>query len=194
MVKIKICGITRLCDADALNEYMPEYCGFVLSPGFRRSVTPQTALEIRSRLKPEIQTVGVFVNESEEFIKSCVKSGAISVVQLHGGESTEFIAGLSGITVIKSFICTSPPETSGFENADYYLFDSGKGTGKTFPLQNIPAASKPFFLAGGLNESNVQSAIKSVSPFCVDISSGVETNGFKDKKKIETIIRRIRNE
>jgi phosphoribosylanthranilate isomerase len=169
--KVKICGLFRPEDIEIVNalEDKPDYIGFVFAES-KRKVTPQQALKLRTGgqgrppLHPDIIPVGVFVNESPEFMQSLVKEGVIDVIQTptHVGE--------------------------------YLIFDSpNPGSGKTFDWNTIPETGKPFFLAGGLNPENVAEAIKKTSPFAVDVSSGVETNGIKDAAKIKEFIRRARS-
>lgn len=195
MVKIKICGLQRAKDIDIVNRYLPDYAGFILSPGFRRSISRQTAAELKKALSPQIKAVGVFVNDDAENINSFVQSGIIDMVQLHGSESPLFCKKIN-VPVIKYFNCKSGGPHADFNayNADYLLFDSGTGTGKAFDWQNVPKCDLPFFLAGGLCADNLKAAITAVHPFGVDLSSAAETGGFKDEEKIKRIMEIIRNE
>ena len=196
--KIKICGLTRLCDIEAVNAAKPQYIGFVFAESKRR-VTPKQAEELRENLSPDIIPVGVFVNETIENIISLVRSGVIGAIQLHGDEPEEYIEKLKALTdtpVIKAVSVLKPGDVQKFENtcADYLLLDNKSGgTGQIFNWNLIGEVSKPFFLAGGLNIENIKSAIKKINPFAVDISSGVETSGLKDKEKIMSIISMIRS-
>lgn len=195
MVKIKICGLRRQEDVNYVNALKPDYAGFILTGGFRRSIDKTTAKSLKSRLDGNIKAVGVFVDDDIDRINDYVNEGIIDIVQLHGAESPDYCEKINA-PVIKYF----NPEN--FESAeeyavDYYLFDSGTGTGNTFDWQKIPEHKKPFFLAGGLNCDNISSALRQVKPLAVDISSGVETDGVKDynkMKKIMEIIRRTENE
>lgn len=198
MAKIKICGLFRECDIDFVNEAMPDYIGFVFTKS-RRQVEEKQAYAFRKKLNPKITSVGVFVNGKEEEILNLYNNGTISIAQLHGDENDEYIKHLknkSGIRIIKSFNLNKNISIKILEksNADFLLFDNGTGgTGKTFDWDFVPKIKKPFFLAGGLNENNVENAIKLTNPYAVDLSTGVETNGVKDREKILNIMRRVKN-
>jgi len=208
MVKVKICGLTRPCDIDAVNAETPDYVGFVFAES-RRKVTPQQARELRARLDTGIVPVGVFVDETPEIVASLVHEGIIDIVQLHGSEDECYIETLKSLTeapIIKAVAVQTTDDVQKWATtaADYLLLDNKTGgSGETFDWSllstestpSIPStASKPFFLAGGLNATNITHAIETVKPFAVDASSGVETNGFKDPAKIREFIRRARNE
>jgi len=198
MVKIKICGLSRLCDIDAVNDEKPEYVGFIFAES-RRKVTPQMALDMRDKLNPAIISAGVFVNEDPETIVSLVRRGVIDVIQLHGSENGDYISRLKALTdkpVIKAVTVQNEGDANKCESApaDYLLFDGeGGGNGKTFNWDLIGRIEKPFFLAGGLCRENIRYALEKVKPFAVDVSSGVETDGFKDPAKIIEFIRMVRN-
>ncbi|SDH87800.1 phosphoribosylanthranilate isomerase [Desulfosporosinus hippei] len=201
MTKIKICGLTRECDIEAVNEVKPDYVGFVFAES-KRKITPQSAYSLRNLLDKEIQTVGVFVDENIDYILDICSKGIIDLIQLHGKENQTYIEQLrakSSKPVIKAVRVRSPADLKAVETMDckYLLFDtysakSPGGTGETFDWTIIDGVKAPFFLAGGLNCSNVLQAIKAVEPFGVDISSGVENAGFKDKAKIREIVSLIR--
>jgi len=202
MTKIKICGLTRECDIEAVNEVHPDYVGFVFAESKRR-ITPQAAFRLRELLNEEIQTVGVFVDESIEQIVDICSKGIIDVIQLHGHENATYIKRLHeeiGNPVIKAVRVRSRENIEAAEtlNCNYLLLDaysdrSAGGTGETFDWNIIDGVRKPFFLAGGLNNGNIMQAISAVEPFGVDISSGVEIDGFKDRDKIIEIVRLIRS-
>jgi len=202
MTKIKICGLTRECDIDAVNEAHPDYVGFVFADSKRR-ITPQAAFRLRERLNEKIQTVGVFVDESIEQIIAICSQGIIDVIQLHGHENASYIESLRGKIgnpVIKAVRVRSRETIEAAEklNCNYLLLDTysdkgAGGTGETFDWSVINEVRKPFFLAGGLNSGNILRAIKRVNPFGVDISSGVESGGFKDRDKIVEIVTLMRN-
>jgi len=195
MTKIKICGLSRPCDIDYVNETKPDYIGFVFAEKSKRKVDFNTALELRKKLKCDIIPVGIFVDEDINKICDIIKAGIIDIIQLHGSESEDYIKNIKELTgkiVIKSASNLNYIR----ENADYILFDSiGGGTGKTFDWDILDKSkiNKPFFLAGGLNINNIKGAINQVRPFAVDISSGVETDGLKEKQKIFDIIKLVRN-
>ena len=192
MAKLKICGLKRLEDIEYVNELKPDYIGFILTPGFKRSIDIKTAELLKSHLSKDINAVGVFVNDSREKIEYFVKNGIIDTVQLHGCETPEFCKNFD-VPVIKYFNPEGFDEIENYDT-DYYLFDSGTGTGKKFDWSILPKSEKPFFLAGGINKNNLKSAIDTVKPYCIDLSSAVETDGCKDYNKIKEIMEIMKNE
>ncbi len=192
MAKIKICGLRREVDIDYVNELLPDYIGFILTDGFRRSISPDTAQKLKARLDGRIKAVGVFVNDDIDKINNAVDEGIIDLVQLHGNESADYCQQIKA-PVIKYFKPDMFEHIDEYDT-DYLLFDSGTGTGKTFDWSKIPATDKPFFLAGGIGSDNIQTAIKSVNPFCIDLSSAVETDGYKSYDKIKKIMEIMKNE
>lgn len=197
-MKIKICGLTRMYDIMTVNGEKPEYIGFVFANSKRR-VSPEQALFLRKNLSEGIVPVGVFVNESIHMVAALLKNGVIDAVQLHGNEDEKYISKLKSLTdktIIKAVPVLSPGDVQKWSDtaADYLLLDKkGGGTGQAFDWGLIGDTDKPYFLAGGLNIRNIGQAIKETAPFGVDISSGVETGGLKNREKIKSIIRRIRN-
>ncbi|MCL2287768.1 MAG: phosphoribosylanthranilate isomerase [Candidatus Bathyarchaeota archaeon] len=198
MIKVKICGLTRLQDIDAVNIERPDYIGFVFANSSRK-VSSRQALELRARLVQGITPIGVFVNETIEDIVSLIQDGIVDVVQLHGGEDEEYIKRLKKLTekpIIKAVTVQKAGDVQKWAStsADYLLLDNkGGGTGQTFDWSLIGETDSRYFLAGGLNIENVGAAIEKTNPYAVDISSGVETGGVKDPLKIKEFIRRIRN-
>lgn len=201
MTKIKICGLKTLEDVEAVNQLQPEYAGFVFAPT-KRFVTDTQAKEMREHLLPSIQTVGVFVNEPIEHVVSLCRDGMIDVVQLHGDETEEYARNLRGrITnpIIRAIRVQSRQQilTMADYPCDYFLFDTYKkgtygGTGEGFDRTLIPKLDKPFFLAGGLQVDTVAEAIAQINPYCVDVSSGVETDGKKSPEKMKEFCRAVR--
>lgn len=202
MSKIKICGLSRPEDILAVNEYLPDYIGFVFSKS-RRRVTAEQAHRLKEKLSPKIEAAGVFVNEPVSFIAGLVEKGIIDLVQLHGDEDEAYIQSLKqevSCPIIKAVRVQSKEQIIEAQRlpCDYLLYDTYSknaygGTGDRFSWDMIPKdMSMPFFLAGGINESNAPQAVKEVRPYCIDVSSGVETDGVKDKKKIKQIINIVR--
>jgi phosphoribosylanthranilate isomerase len=197
LTKIKICGLTRLCDIEAVNAVQPEYIGFVFTDS-RRKVTPSQAAELKAKLSPDIISVGVFVNETPGNILSLVRCGIIDAVQLHGEETEGYIENIKMLTnkpVIKAVSISKVGDVQKWADtcADYLLLDNKTGgTGQAFDWNLIGEVKKQCFLAGGLNIANIETAILKINPFAVDISSGVETDGLKDSEKIISIIRKVR--
>ncbi len=202
MTRIKICGLSRHEDIAAVNRWFPDYIGFVFAKSQRR-VTPEQARSLKENLDSRIKAVGVFTNETVQAIAGLCEDGIIDIIQLHGDETEEFICALKQITacpVIKAIQVQSSEQILQAQglSCDLLLLDTFErgrygGSGKTFSHSLIPALQKPYFLAGGLQNSNIVQAVAECRPFAVDVSSGVETNGLKDESKIRQIIETIRN-
>lgn len=197
MTKVKLCGLLRPCDIETANKLKPEYVGFVFAPKSRRYIDFHKAAELKNMLDEEIQAVGVFVNESFETVAEILNSGIIDVAQLHGDENEEYIANLKRLTnkpVIKSFRITDEQSILAAQKsfADNILLDSGAGTGMVFDWKLIQNIERPYFLAGGLDAVNVADAVSSLNPYGVDVSSGIETAGFKDEVKMAAFISAVR--
>lgn len=199
MVKIKICGIRRLEDVRIVNKYKPDYIGFVFADS-KRKVSSSLAKKLRENLDSDIIPVGVFVDSSLDEILKIFDEGTIDIAQLHGRESEEFILELKEksngeLKIIKAIEMSEKIDLKEYDNSqsDYLLLDSGKGSGKTFDWNLIGCdLKKDFFLAGGLSSSNVGEAIDEFKPYAVDLSSSLETNGFKDENKIREIMEVIK--
>lgn len=199
MTKIKLCGLSRTEDIETVNELKPEYIGFVFAPKSRRYVTPRTAAELKRLLSAEIQAVGVFVNESPEKIAELSQNGVIDIIQLHGDEDEGYIRRLKQYIdkpIIKAFRVKTENDTADAErcSADYILLDSGAGTGTVFDWKLLTNIHRPYFLAGGLSPDNVGKAVAALRPFAVDVSSGIETDGTKDKEKMAAFAAAVRKE
>jgi phosphoribosylanthranilate isomerase len=202
MTKVKICGLTRMEDIRAANQFHPNYIGFVFAKS-RRQVDADTAGALKSGLNGEIKAVGVFVNEEIDIIQSLVKEAIIDAVQLHGSEDEEYIENLRAkisVPIIKAVSVQSSEQVLSASHlpCDYLLLDtyvSGEqgGSGKSFDWSIIPKIQKPYFLAGGLDIRNVADAIKMLHPYGVDVSSGVETGGLKDSGKMAEFISKVRS-
>lgn len=192
MVKVKICGLMKPDDIQAVNEAQADFAGFVFAPS-RHYVSLETALSLQAKLNPEIQKVGVFVKESVAEIIAIYQAGAIDIAQLHGKSTPEEIAELqdAGLKVIQVFERQSINDQS---SADYLMVDSGKGSGRTLDWESIPHTNRIMILAGGLNPNNVRHAVDVVNPDIVDVSTGVETNGQKDPAKIMNFIKNAKEE
>lgn len=199
MTKIKFCGLRRSEDIDYVNDLQPDYIGFVFWEHSKRRVTPDTAKALKLRLDPHIKSVGVFVDEKPETVAGLLRNGVIDIVQLHGGESEEYICSLKSMTdapIIKAFKIRSAEDIEAAKNstADMVLLDSGYGTGRTFDWSLFSALDRAFFLAGGISAENIREAIDRFMPYAVDLSSAIETDGVKDKAKMEKILRILRNQ
>jgi phosphoribosylanthranilate isomerase len=202
-MRIKICGLFRKEDIDYVNESKPDYAGFVFAKS-KRQVTAAFAKTMRLRLVRDIIPVGVFVNAPISEIVEMYNDNIISIAQLHGNENEKYImelketsgAGKEPIPVIKTCFPPFPTETlhdTIQTSADYLLFDSGAGTGKTFnwdELKSLPRP-KPWFLAGGINAGNIKQAM-ALNPFALDVSGGAETDGIKNRDKIMELTKMAR--
>lgn len=199
MTRIKLCGLSRPCDIEAANELKPEYIGFVFAPKSKRYVTAEKAVELKRLLDPDIKAVGVFVNERLETAAGLLNSGIIDLAQLHGKEDRRYIERLRELTgkpLIQAFqIETEEDIKEARESAaEYILLDSGAGTGTTFDWRLAQKLKRQYFLAGGLTPGNVGEAVRILSPFAVDVSSGIETDGYKNKAKMAAFAAAVRKE
>ena len=217
MVKLKICGLRRKEDINIVNKYGPDYIGFVFADSPRK-VSYEEAKVLSDILSEDIVPVGVFVNEHMKLIVDLFRDGIIKIAQLHGDEDEKYIRNLKDKSIEQTGIeipVINAIEIKDISNedigadyndellkwrdsaSDYFILDSGKGSGKTFDWNLIDKNSEFFrnsiFLAGGLNSENLTSAIEEFNPFAVDLSSSVETDGFKDEEKIKEIIESMEN-
>ena len=204
-VKVKICGLRRNEDIAYVNEHRPDYAGFILTGGFRRSVAAEDLKSLRAGLDKSIKAVGVFVNEPIDSVLGSF-AGSLDVIQLHGDEDAEYIRNLRkhfGGEIWKAVRAKAPADIEYADTlgADRLLIDSfvegiAGGTGKTADTEVIKQArfESPFLLAGGIDEKNAASLARELCPYGLDISSSVETDGVKDNDKIRRIIKLIREE
>lgn len=199
MTKIKLCGLSRPCDIRAANELLPDYIGFVFAPKSQRYVSPEKAAELKQMLDPGIRAAGVFVDEKPQVIESLVSRGVIDAVQLHGREDEDYIQDLrkrlGSTRIIQAFSIRSEQDAKRVEasSADMILTDSpGGGTGEVFDWGLLRKVGRPYFLAGGLTPDNAGDAVKALSPYGVDVSSGIETDGYKDWEKMEKFVLAVR--
>ncbi|SCX11018.1 phosphoribosylanthranilate isomerase [Lachnospiraceae bacterium YSD2013] len=199
MTEIKLCGLRRPLDIVAANGLKPEYIGFVFARKSKRYVEPEKAMELKQLLLPDIKAVGVFVNEELSVVADLLNKGVIDVAQLHGSESEEYVAELkkaTGKPVIRAFKVAAAEDVVAAvtSSADYILLDAGAGDGVTFDWSIVKDVKRPFFLAGGLNPGNVADAVAAVQPYAVDVSSGIETDGFKDIDKMTAFVKAVRKD
>ena len=202
---LKICGNRRVQDVQYLNQYKPDYAGFILSGGFGRSIVMGTFYELKSYLDNNIQTVGVFVNEPLDEIIRCAYHEELNVIQLHGEEDKAYIQALREVFQGEIWKAVRVRTAEDIANADKLPVDrlvldsfsaiSQGGTGTLAPWDIIAnnRPTKPFFLAGGISAENVIDAIKAVNPFGIDVSSSVETDKCKGPEKIRVLTETIRN-
>ena len=200
---VKICGITKLSEIEDLNALKPDYIGLVFAES-KRKITKEQAKELINKLDKSIKTVGVFRNNTEEEIMDILTVADIDVIQLHGGETIEFVESLQNKTKKEIWKAASIKSKEDMSKALKYpvrtiLVDgSNPGSGEIFPwkyLNNIET-DKRIFLAGGINEDNVLEGISTVNPDGIDVSSGVEINDeygrHKDFDKMKRLIDKVR--
>ena len=200
MTRIKLCGLSRPCDIEAANALKPDYIGFMFAPKSRRYVSPEAAAGLRKRLDPAIRAVGVFVNERPEAVAALLRAGTIDIAQLHGSEDTAYIDRLRALTgqpLVQAFRMESERDIAAAQasTADFVLLDSGAGgTGTAFDWTLLRGICRPYFLAGGLDPDNVGNAVRLLCPYAVDVSSGIETDGKKDRNKMAAFVAAVRKE
>ena len=206
-MKIKLCGLKRIEDIEAVNKAKPDYIGFVFAKKSRRYVSTETAERLKQHLNPDIEAVGVFVNEDIDKVIEQAKKQVIDVTQLHGEEDVAYVKDLKkavDVPIIKAISMTKQDARQQINmweisDVDYLLLDSGDGgTGEQFNyklLQEIGNLKKPYFLAGGLNPENLENAVQQLQnnqPYALDLSSGIETKGIKDLDKIKKAVEAAR--
>ncbi len=203
--KIKICGLYRCADIEYVNRAMPDYAGFIFYSRSYRYVSTYFAAELIGRLNKNIKAVGVFVNTKPEKIAKIAENAGLDIIQLHGDETNAEIdevrrlcGGISevwkAVRIKDSF---SADMLKNISHADKFLADTYVegygGRGKKFDIRLIKSISREkLIVAGGINISNIKSVIDTLGPYAVDISSGVETNGVKDRDKILDLVNLVR--
>lgn len=193
-IKIKLCGLTRPSDIETANLLHPDYVGFVFAKKSRRYVSPERMKMLKELLHPDILAVGVFVDEEPESVAAWLSSGIIDIAQLHGGEDETYLKKLRKLTdkpLIKAFSVkdTGDIEKANDSTADFVLLDAGEGgTGTAFDRELLAGMNRPYFLAGGLDPSTVEEAVKRWRPYAVDVSTGIETDGVKDAEKMQAFV------
>ena len=201
---IKICGITTLEEIDYINELKPDYTGFVFAES-KRKVNIENGKELLKALDKDIKSVGVFRNNTKEYIIEVIENIPLDIIQLHGDEDNDFINYLKDKTNCEIWKAVGIKNKEDLIkakdfNVETLLLDgSNPGSGELFPWEYLKEidVNKRFFIAGGINEENVLEAMENVNPYGVDTSSGVETieNGIrkKDKEKIKRLIKKVRD-
>ncbi len=201
--RVKLCGMSRPQDVEAVNQARPDLCGFVVDfPRSHRSVGADGLPGLTCLLDQGIPAVGVFVDEQPRVVAGLADSGAIDVVQLHGHEDAAYLAGLrqlTGVAIIQAFRVRTPADLDAARasQADLVLLDNGQGSGAGFDWSLLAAGvGRPFILAGGLGPGNVAQAIEALGTgelWGVDMSSGIETGGLKDKDKMIAAVAAVRS-
>ena len=208
--KVKMCGISKVETIPAIVDAKPDYMGLVFAPS-KRQVTVEQAKTLVEELHKQyavrynsetIKTVGVFVNETVENLLKIAEEVKLDVIQLHGDEDESFIQILkeqSNVEVWKAVQVRSAADAEKWidSSADMLLFDAYHkdergGTGEVFDWSCLDEFERPFMLAGGIDSTNVARAIRTVRPYGLDISSGIETNGVKDNEKMKAFTNIVR--
>jgi phosphoribosylanthranilate isomerase len=202
MVKVKVCGITNLADAERALECGADLLGFNFYPPSSRSIAPEQARAIMRKLPKETDNVALFVNESEEKVREIIAHGELadgrqvySALQFHGEESAGYCQGWA-LKVIKAFRVKEKKSLAGLERfpADFYLLDSWSpgygGSGAAFPWEWLEGLkTEKLILSGGLSIENVAEAVRRIDPYGVDVCSSVEARpGIKDHAKLKEFI------
>ena len=200
--KVKMCGISKVETIPAVVEAKPDYMGLVFAPSKRQVTVEQAKMLVEALHKQckeqnnmvSIKTVGVFVNETLDNLVTIANEANLDVVQLHGDEDEAFIQSLKERTNVEVWKAVQIRRAADAEawidsSADMLLFDAYHkdergGTGDVFDWSCLDTFERPFMLAGGIDSTNVARAIRTVRPYGIDISSGIETNGVKDDEKI----------
>ena len=193
MTKVKICGLSTKEAVKTAVSAGADYIGFVFAPS-KRQVTVEQATELAKFIPSHIQKVGVFVSPSRAELLEAVDKVGLDFVQVHGQVADDLFENLSCASI--QAVQVDGDGHVPNSQADYLLFDAPvAGSGQTFDWGQLDTTelTQPFFIAGGLNEDNVARAIQHFSPFAVDVSSGVETDGQKDHEKIRRFIERVKN-
>lgn len=193
MTKVKICGLSTKEAVKTAVSAGADYIGFVFAPS-KRQVTLEQAAELAKLIPVNVKKVGVFVSPSRAELLEAVDKVGLDFVQVHGQVVDKLFENLP----CGSIQAVQVDGNGHVHNsqADYLLFDAPvAGSGQTFDWGRLDTTelSQPFFIAGGLNEDNVEEAIQHFTPYAVDVSSGVETNGQKDHEKIRRFIERVKN-
>ena len=193
MTKVKICGLSNIEAVETAVSAGADYIGFVFAPS-KRQVTLEQAIELAEIIPTNVNKVGVFVSPSRAELLEAIEKVGLDLVQVHGQVADDLLEDLpcASIQAVQVDGDGHVPNSQ----VDYLLFDAPvAGSGQTFDWGQLDTTelAQPFFIAGGLNEDNVEEAIQHFSPFAVDVSSGVETDGQKDHEKIRGFIERVKN-
>jgi len=191
---VKICGVTRLEDAEAAVDCGAGAIGFVFWPGSPRVIPPDAARAIVRRLPPFVTPVGVFVNQPADYVNEVAALVGLGVVQLHGDESAGYASTITR-PVLKAMTVEAAAAADAWPAATMILLDANDpvrrgGTGQTIDWSGaaMVASRRPVVLAGGLTPDNVAAAVAAVRPFGIDVSSGVERSpGIKDRGRLRSL-------
>ncbi len=199
-MKLKLCGIRRIEDVEMINRAAPDYAGFVFWRPSKRYVPPECARVLGASLRSGIKSVGVFVNESPDAVARTAEDARLCAVQLHGDEDEAYILSLRKVysgEIWKAFGVRSADDVRRAEQsgADMLLFDAFAptergGTGRRLELRHIieAAPTRRYFLAGGINAANLSEILNTLRPYGLDISSGFELDGVKNRERLDGLM------
>lgn len=202
-MKIKMCGLRRPDDIIYANECLPDYIGFVFAES-RRKVSGEEAKNLGAQLEPFIKKVGVFVNEPVRSLITISEQAGLDIIQLHGDEGEDYIKEVKHETGKELWKAVRVRTVKDIQEAqrlpadklllDSFSEDSYGGTGKVMDFAVLDQADirKPYFIAGGLTVENLPEILKKAEPYGIDISSGIETEGVKDREKMLKVIQCVR--
>ena len=193
MTKVKICGLSTKEAVEVAVSAGADYIGFVFAPS-KRQVTLEQATELAEIIPTYVKKVGVFVSPSRSELLEAIEKVGLDLVQVHGQVVDKLFENLPCASIQAVQVDGDGHVPNSL--ADYLLFDAPvAGSGQTFDWGRLDTTelAQPFFIAGGLNEDNVEEAIQHFTPYAVDVSSGVETNGQKDHEKIRRFIERVKH-
>ena len=193
MTKVKICGLSTKEAVETAVSAGEDYIGFVFAPS-KRQVTLDQATELAEIIPADVKKVGVFVSPSRVELLEAIYKVGLDLVQVHGQVTDDLFDDLPCASI--QAVQVDREGHVPYSQADYLLFDAPvAGSGQTFDWGQLDTAglTQPFFIAGGLKEDNVVKAIQHFTPYAVDVSSGVETDGQKDHEKIRRFIERVKN-
>lgn len=203
ITKVKFCGITNLQDAISAAELGADALGFVFYPKSPRFISPKNAKEIIKKLPPFISMVGLFVNQSKSEVEEVIKGCPLNLLQFHGDENEAFckqynlpyIKAISMKSDVDLLKCVQEYNSAKALLLDTFSKDARGGSGEVFDWKMIPPNTlKPIIVAGGLTPDNVQTLLEVISPYGVDVSSGIEINkGLKDYKLMKKFILGVTN-
>ena len=217
--RVKLCGMSREQDVDAVMAARPDMCGFIVDfPKSHRSITPERLAQLCARMdaaeagaggaageavaageaRSPVWRVGVFVDAPVERLVRIVRECGLDLVQLHGHEDAAYVAALRAaapeLGLIQAFRIREPQDVARAceSGADLVLLDKGQGGGEAFDWSLAARATRPFMLAGGLGPDNAAAAIAQLQPWGLDMSSGIETDKKKDPAKIQAAVAAVR--
>ena len=197
--RVKLCGMFREQDIEAVNEAKPDFCGFIVNvPASHRSLSTERAKTLAREVGSGIFTVGVYVDDTDDRVARDGSQGYFDVIQLHGEEDEGYIERVRSRTdapIIQAFQVRREQDvrSANESTADMVLLDSGQGTGREFDWSLLASVERPYILAGGLTPENVGQVIRELHPWGVDLSSGLETDRVKDPEKIRAAVAAVRS-